>query len=260
LNNTLNTKQEYKQQIKENNMKPIIGITSGSSGDESGLRATLSEAYINAIKRAGGIPLIVPYCILADDADEYITRLDGVLFSGGADISPHLYDEEPVREVASFSSVRDAGEFALIRAAGSQRKPVFGICRGCEVLNVALGGSLFQDIPTQIPESIGHYPAKILFDELYHNVSILSGESRMASIFKLPAIRTNSFHHQSVKQLAPGLRVTAVAKDGVIEAYEGTDPAWYVHSVQFHPEGLFGKHQEFLGLFTDFITACNRSP
>ena len=239
-------------------MKPFIGITTDYSGEYSPFRICLEEPYAIEIRRAGGLPVLLPLDISPEDAVEYASKLDGILFSGGSDLSPHLFNEEPIRELNSLLSSRDYSELALMKAAQRLCLPVFGICRGCQTINVALGGTLFQDIPRQIPGAHGHYPKDTPVFEPYHSVSILSDDSRMAAIFKKPVVRTNSFHHQSVRQLAPGLRVTAQSSDGIIEAYEGADSAWYVHAVQFHPETMGEKHPEFRGLFTDFVTACLR--
>ena len=237
-------------------MKPFIGITTGFTGEDSQIAIFLRETYSNEVRRAGGTPILLPLDIKHEHVEEYTGRIDGILFSGGGDISPHLFDEDPIRELLTFLTIRDDTEMALMKVALQLRLPVLGICRGCQIINVSLGGSLIQDIPRQIPESIGHYPKGLPYHEPYHNVSILPGESRMASIFKQPVIRTNSFHHQSVKELAAGLRKTAETSDGIIEAFEGIDPAWYVHCVQFHPETMCEKHPQFRGIFTDFVNAC----
>ena len=237
-------------------MKPVIGITVSFSGQDSQTAIFLRETYPNEIRRAGGVPVILPLYIADGDIEEYTSRIDGILFSGGADLSPHLFNEDPIWELNSLSSVRDETELALMKAARLLHIPVLGICRGCQTINVALGGSLIQDIPRQINNSIGHYPKDTPSYEPYHNVTILPGESRIAAIFKQSVIRTNSFHHQAVKQLAPGLRVTAKTQDGIIEAYEGEDPSWFIHSLQFHPETMCEKHPEFRGVFTDFVKVC----
>jgi len=237
-------------------MKPVIGITTDCVVDGASSRIGLKETYSNEIRRAGGLPILLPLEIAEEDAEEYASKLDGILFSGGADLSPHLFDEEPIWELNSFLSSRDNTELALMKAARNLRLPIFGICRGCQTINVALGGTLYQDIPRQIPGSNGHYPKGTPVYEPYHSVSILGSDSRMAAVFKKPFIRTNSFHHQSVKQLAEGLRLTAQTADGIVEAYEGIDPAWFIHAVQFHPEAMSEKHPEFRGLFIDFIKAC----
>ena len=237
-------------------MKPFIGITTNFTGQDAQLCISLRETYCNEIRRAGGVPVLLPLDIKSEDIGEYTARVDGILFSGGADLSTHLFNEDPIWELNSVSSVRDATELALMEAARHLKLPVLGICRGCQTVNVALGGTLIQDIARQIPNSIGHYPKDTPSCEPYHNVTILDGESRIAAIIKQPGIRTNSFHHQAVKQLAPGLRVTAQTSDGIVEAYESADPSWFVHCVQFHPEAMSEKHPEFRGFFTDFVMAC----
>jgi len=239
-------------------LKPLIGITTSFTGEDTQLAVYLPQVYCKAISLSGGTPVLLPLEIKPEFAKEYTSKLDGILFSGGGDLSPHLFDEDPIRELLKFFTVRDETELALINQARDLRLPVLGICRGCQVINVALGGSLYQDIPSQRPEAIGHYPKGIPVYEPYHKINILPIESRLTHIFKKPSIMTNSFHHQSVKQLAQGLRLTAQSSDGIIEAFEGIDPAWYVHGLQFHPEAMCEKHPEFLGLFADFVNACQK--
>ncbi|MCL2006592.1 MAG: gamma-glutamyl-gamma-aminobutyrate hydrolase family protein [Treponema sp.] len=237
-------------------MKPFIGITTSFQGEDYQIGSYLRATYSNEIRRAGGTPVLLPHNIPPEEAGEYTAKLDGLLFSGGGDLSPHYFNEEPIRELVSFFSIRDVTELSLMREAQQIGLPLLGICRGCQLINVALGGSLYQDIPRQVPDSIGHYPKGTPHYEPYHNISILPGESHIASIVKQPSIRTNSFHHQSVKDLAPGLKVTAKSCDGIIEAFEGTDPSWYVNCVQFHPETMCEKHPEFRAFFTHFVNFC----
>jgi len=239
-------------------MKPLIGITTDSAGDTAPWRISLKETYSNAIRAAGGLPILLPLDISAEDVEEYVPKLNGVLFSGGSDLSPHLFKEEPIKELNSLLTSRDNTEMALMKVIQRLRIPIFGICRGIQTINTALGGTLFQDIPQQIPGAHGHYPRGTPAFEPYHSISILQSDSRIGSVFKKSAIRTNSFHHQSIKQIAPGLRVTAQASDGVIEACESTESAWYIHAVQFHPEAMCEKHPEFLGLFIEFVNACRK--
>ena len=239
-------------------MKPLIGITTDYSGDFPPWRICLKETYTNEVRRAGVLPILLPLDVSAEDVEEYTAKLDGILFSGGSDLSPHLFNEEPIRELNSLITVRDNTELALMNSARKLRLPILGICRGCQTINVALGGTLYQDIPRQIPDSHGHYPKGTTMYEPYHSVKILSEGSIMSAVFKKPVVRTNSFHHQSVKELAKGMRLTAQATDGVIEAFESADSAWYVHALQFHPEAMSERHPEFRGIFTHFVTACQR--
>ena len=239
-------------------MKPVIGITTSYIGEASPMRIFLKETYSNEIRQAGGLPMLLPLDINIEDIKEYTARLDGILFSGGADLSPHLFNEEPMWELNCLLSSRDNTELGLMKAARDLRMPIFGICRGCQTINVALGGTLYQDIQRQVPGSHGHYPKDTPACEAYHSVSILDAGSYMAEVFKQSVIRTNSFHHQSVKKLAEGLRLTAQTSDGIVEAFQGVDPGWYVHAVQFHPEAMSSKYPEFHGLFVSFIEACRK--
>lgn len=238
-------------------MKTRIGITAFPSARDGSRYATLNENYTRSVRAAGGLPLLLPFDYTPDEAEAALDNLDGLLLSGGGDLLPALYGEEPLRSVHRVCAVYDASELALFAAARRRRMPVFGICRGCQVINVGLGGTLFQDIPSQLPDAQGHSPEGLAMAEPYHNVSICERQSIMAEVFGTDGVRTNSFHHQSARELAAGLRVTARTADGIVEAIESSDPAWYVHGVQFHPEAHTRDYPAFVGLFRHFVQAAN---
>lgn len=241
-------------------MKPRIGITSFEDPREYGAVVALNAAYVQSIVLAGGTPLILPVADQGSDfeeyAQEYAETVDGLLFSGGVDLSPYLFGEAPLPSVKRFSEIRDSSELALFRAARARGLPILGICRGCQVINVALGGTLYQDIPTQLPGAHGHYPEGLARDELYHEIEIADSGSRLAGALGAGRLRTNSFHHQAVRDLGKGLVQTASALDGVIEGFEGTDPNEFLVAVQFHPEALTLRYPRFLELFRAFTTAA----
>lgn len=239
-------------------MAPLIGITSYSEHKQRGVHAGLNENYARSVRAAGGMPLLVPIARdpRAEEVEGLLDRLDGLLFSGGSDLAPLAYGEDPLRAVNTWSGDRDAWELALCRAAVARGMPVLGICRGQQLVNVALGGSLVQDIPTQVEGALGHAPTMDSMDELHHRIEIGAGDSAMAAIFGAGSLAVNSFHHQAVKRLGEGLRVTARAADGVVEAIEGAGLPGFLLCVQFHPEALTARWPAFLGLFRAHVEAA----
>jgi len=237
-------------------MKTRIGITAFPVRRDADRYSTLNENYTRSVRAAEGLPFLLPFDYSPAEAEACLDSLDGLLLSGGGDLLPAFYNEEPLRTVNRVCALHDRSELALLAAAARRRLPVFGICRGCQVINVGLGGSLIQDIPSQLPQSQGHSPEGLHMSEPYHSVDICDKQSILAAVFESDRVRTNSFHHQAVQRLADGLRVTGRTDDGIIEAFEGCDPAWYVHGVQFHPEAHTRDYPAFLGLFSHFVQAA----
>ncbi len=241
-------------------MKPIIGISASAVRSEGDVYSRLNENYTRSVRAAGGLPLILPFDLTQADAEAAVAVIDGLLFSGGGDVDPRYFGEDPHPALRRVSAAYDASELALFKAAEKARLPVLGICRGCQLINVAMGGSLYQDIPAQLPAAIAHYPAGAPMDESFHRVDIVDSGSIMARCVGLEELYTNSFHHQAVRKLATGLRVTAKTSDGVIEAFEGSDGAWFLHALQFHPEALTKpgapRGADFLKLFGSFVDAA----
>ncbi|MDH6350469.1 MULTISPECIES: gamma-glutamyl-gamma-aminobutyrate hydrolase family protein [Brevibacillus] len=232
-------------------MKPIIGLTTFLS--EQSKYSTVSRNYVDSIYAAGGVPITIPIVEDKTDYSEYIDLVDGILFTGGNDIAPYYFGENPLKELHSMSSIRDEYELSLFRKAYEKNVPIFGICRGIQLINVALGGSLYQDIYSQIPGALGHSPTQTASDELYHSIQI-SKHTQLYDIFGEERIFTNSFHHQSVKQLGKNLVATAFSEDGIVEALESTEERFLL-GVQWHPECMTKRHPMFLKLFSAFIQA-----
>jgi len=242
--------------------KPIIGITTLNwpvpiSGQVLKVQG-MFESYIQAVDRAGGIPLMIPLTLTEEDLRGVYQRLDGVLIPGGGDIDPVHYGEERHPKTNDIDPNRDRIELAITRQAVDGGKPVFGICRGAQVFNVALGGTLHQDIPSDFPEALGHYyiPPEFPREHLAHEVQV-EEESRLARYVSAPIVKVNSRHHQSVKKLAPGLEVVARAPDGVVEAIELPGHPFAL-GVQWHPENITAQ-PEMLRLFIQFIQAAANS-
>lgn len=235
-------------------MKPIIGMTAtlSRSVGASGTFMTGCD-YVRSIAEAGGIPLLIPE---GDErtAEEYAAFCDGILIPGGGDIHPMLYGEAPIASLHDLHLSHDRFELALVRAADAHDKPIFGICRGIQVINVAFGGSLWQDIPSQCLGAAAHVGPADARDEPYHRIVCTEG-SRMRSLFG-ECVMTNSYHHQAVKEPAPGFVVTARSDDGMIEAIEHTSRP--VFGVQFHPENYTQRYQAFASLFGAFVDLCGK--
>jgi len=210
------------------------------------------DEHIDCILQAGGLPVMLPVAAGAENAKAYIDNLDGLLIPGGEDVTPFLYGEEPVPQVKLIKREKDDFELALIREAIAQNKPVFGVCRGQQLVNVALGGTLIQDIPTQ-GGKISHHQDDTIPSELIHSVELTEG-THLHQLFGKTRLEVNAYHHQAVKEVAPGLRVAAKAPDGIIEAVESEDGR--IFAVQWHPECLCKRYPEFLALYRRLIELC----
>lgn len=224
-------------------MKPLIGISCGTFYDRAWCPPSFGHrrTYVDAVVAAGGAPLLLPPL---DDLVVLRTlydQVDGLLLAGGGDISPTLYGEEPHERLGMIDPLRDASELPMARWAVAEGKPVLGICRGVQVLNVALGGTLYQDIGAQLATDLVHDLSYRNEDWAFlaHEVHIEAG-SRLGGLLGSETIMINSLHHQSIKDVAPGLRPVAWAPDGVVEALEGVNGAFVV-GVQCHPEALQGE-------------------
>ena len=194
--------------------------------------------------------------------DHYARWLDGLVLHGGADVSPLSYGEVPLQEKWAGDRVRDEYEIALVAAFERAGKPVFGVCRGLQLLNVAYGGTLYQDIATQLPQALPHRDATV-YDRNFHTVEIVEG-TRLAQLYPgTKSARVNSIHHQAIKDLAPGFAVEAVSnEDGLIEAIRRPDAGRpYIAAVQWHPEFHVPGSDTFddAALLEDFLAAARRS-
>jgi putative glutamine amidotransferase len=234
---------------------PLIGLTSTASTNASDSPVCqLGQAYINAIQKAGGIPLAIPIGIDQVQVKSLLSRLDGLLLTGGGDIDPRTFKGASHPKVYGISSERDALEFYLLEAAVSLNKPFLAICRGIQVLNVAFGGDLYTHIQDQVEKSLKHdwFP-KFPRDKIAHTVRLIPG-SKLHRIFETDKIRVNSLHHQGIKTVGEGLKATAFAPDGLVEGLE-VDGAGFAIGVQWHPECL-PEDEKSARLFKAFVNAC----
>jgi putative glutamine amidotransferase len=241
--------------------RPVIGITmqtQESSGNDSSVSWSLGARYVQPLAAAGAVPFLIP--LLPEDEATLravFAHLDGLFLTGGCDIDPALYGEERHPRCERSDPAREETERVLLRWALATCKPVFGICRGMQMINVASGGSLYQDLAAQQPTALRHdYFSCDGFarDRLTHDVRIEPG-SRLAQTLAAEQMAVNSMHHQGVKRLAPGLRATAFAPDGLVEGIEGTGPAFLV-GVQWHPEELVEADAAMQRLFIGFVEAA----
>ena len=241
-------------------MKPLIGITcsrtvGGAWGQYSlgHFMDYIYEEYCQAILYCGGAPVIIP---ISQDTGTFRTifdRLDGLLLSGGPDINPRLYGEESSPGLGEVDEGLDRMELEAAALAFQANLPTLGICRGAQILNVSQGGTLYQDIPGQVQDSIGH-AQKADKNVLTHSIQI-EGKTLLAGISKRKAIWVNGKHHQAIKDLAPGFRVSARATDGIIEAIEHPSKKFLL-GVQWHPEGTWEDDLYSKRLFRAFIEAA----
>jgi putative glutamine amidotransferase len=231
--------------------RPLIGITIGYSPDDREI-FQLRDDYVRSVETAGGLPIVLAPGN-PEDAAPLLDRLDGLLLTGGADVGPHIYGAEQHPTVVRVLPERDAFELALVREALSRDLPLLAICRGHQVLNVATGGTLVQDIPSQLEGTVDHDPEGERWHQA-HEVSILPG-TRLRAILERDEVAVNSFHHQAVKDVGQGLVVSARASgDGVIEALERPDSRFVV-GVQWHPEAFWDKGGAFQPLFAALVRA-----
>ncbi len=223
----------------------IVGLSSKARAGEASANLT----YVNAVKKAGGVPLVIPMTTDDRQIDAILDVIDALIMTGGEDIAPLKYfGEEPHPNLGEVVPERDAFDIKLIQKAVAKGIPVLGICRGVQALNVAFGGTLYQDIPTQVPTYSIQHSQDAPGSVGTHSIAI-DKNSVLYKQLGVEKIAVNSFHHQAVKDVAPGFKVTAKSKDGIVEAIEKIDNP-KVWGVQFHPEILVsGGNNDFIGIF-----------
>ena len=241
-----------------NQRRPLIGITGRKDSSARLLHApmhSVGETYTRAVHRAGGTPLILPPLLTPEDVPGLLAQLDGLLLSGGEDIDPVRYRQTPGLHLGRIDPERDAGEFALVRSWLPTAKPLLAICRGHQVLNVVLGGNLYQEIADALPNALDHafVPARPM-ERAVHTVT-LAPDSQLSQILGRTEVAVNSAHHQAVDELGETLVVTAFAPDGVVEAMENPDHRFCI-SVQWHPEAMVKVSETMTPLFKALVEAA----
>ncbi|MGH7392759.1 MAG: gamma-glutamyl-gamma-aminobutyrate hydrolase family protein [Candidatus Rokuibacteriota bacterium] len=234
---------------------PLIGVTTSVTLGHTPERAHVNAAYLRAVQQAGGVPVALPPHLDAPSRDALWRRLDGLLLTGGGDLAPERFGEPPHAAVYDVAPERDALELTLTERALAGAVPVLAICRGIQVLNVALGGSLIQDLPTEVPGPVAHSQTAPR-EEPTHDVKVMVEGTRLGAVVESAELSVNSFHHQAIKRLGRGLRAVAWAPDGVIEGVDMPDARALVIGVQWHPEDLVGRDAAARRLFSALVQAA----
>ncbi len=232
------------------NKSPLIGVT--PLWDVARQSVWMLPDYLDGIKAAGGLPVVLPLDFSEEDADRIVETCDGFLFTGGQDVSPSLYGMEDATGTIVSSPERDQLEALLLSKALEADKPILGICRGLQFINAFVGGTLWQDLPLQHPSEIVHRQGKP-YGVPTHQVK-LSGD--LQTLLGKDILEVNTLHHQAVKDLGNGLIPMAVAPDGIIEAARLMGKR-FVWTVQWHPEYLFRTDKDSLAIFSCFVEHCN---
>lgn len=232
-------------------MAPIIGVTSHVELD---FIHTVSNDYLQSVIQAGGVPIILPIGI-DEHARKLAEKIDGLVVTGGGDIDPTLFGEEPMPNLGMISPGRDSFEILMIQEMLKMDKPVLAICRGIQILNIAVGGDMYQDIYSQISEPLLQHGQKAARSHLSHYVDTPEN-SLLAKIAGQPRFKVNSYHHQAVRDVPKPLVVSGTASDGIIEAIESIEHK-FVLGVQWHPEPLAVKEDGVsIRIFEQFIENC----
>lgn len=235
--------------------KPMIAVVGATASVPINPTAPVTvdfvnDAYCQAIIMAGGIPVIIP---VQDNVEDILPRFDGLFFPGGEDVDPKLYGEEPSRFLTAMNEHTDNFAISAVKYAVAHSMPILGICRGMQIVNVALGGSLYQDLMLKNPNHALH-SQRCSRDYLTHNVHI-EDNTLLVKLLGQNSIYTNTMHHQCVKDVGEGLKITAATKDEIPEAMENNDGS--ILLVQWHPEELLKTQPIMINIFKHFIDGCN---
>ena len=231
--------------------KPIIGVMPLWDDEKESL--WMLPGYFEGISQAGGIPVMLPLTDDNQELEQLVKMCEGFLFTGGHDVTPELYGETALEGLVCSCSKRDAMENEVLELAIANKKPILGICRGIQFINAALGGTLYQDIPTQHPTQIDHHQAPP-YDVSVHEVEIVKG-SPLYKCLNTERLSVNSYHHQAVKDVAPGLKIMAAAEDGLVEGLYMPEHR-FLWAVQWHPEFSFWKDENSRKIFKAFVDAA----
>ncbi len=233
-------------------MKPVIGVLPLVDMEKNSY--WMIPGYMKAIETAGGLPVMLPLTDKLDELEQIIQSIDGLLLTGGQDIDPSLYNEKRIPQCGESCPERDKMDKLLVGLALEADKPILGICRGLQLLNAVLGGTLYQDIPTQHNSKINH-TMKPPYDVPAHTVTVIA-DTPLASLLNITTLDVNSLHHQAIRDMSTKLEPMALTHDGIVEAVYMEDK-YFVWAVQWHPELSYEKDEHALALFNALIQACN---
>ena len=229
---------------------PIIGVFAGIDDEHN---TSVLYPYISAIEKSYGLPILIPYIENADNLKKLINLCDGIFFTGGVDINPKLYGCEKSSQCGKIEIYRDKIEFLAFSIALKLKKPILGVCRGAQLINVALGGTLYQDINSEISTEISHIQVEPKTSHSHEIV--IKNETPLFELLGKNRIKANSFHHQAIKKLGKHLKIMANADDGIVEAFYMKDEV-YLRAYQWHPERLCNIDENNKMIFYDFIKDC----
>ena len=234
--------------------KPIVGVMPLWDDEKDSI--WMLPGYMDGLHQAGAIPLIFPFTANEEELTQLAELCDGFLFTGGHDVSPQLYHEQPMEGLVSTCEKRDRMETIILKIAMEADKPVLGICRGIQLINAALGGSLYQDLPLQHPSETNHH-GRAPYDQPVHDTKVYR-DSPLYGCLGKEILPVNSYHHQAVKDLATGLEVMAAAPDGIVEAFYKPDQR-FLWAVQWHPEFAYRTDENSRKIFSAFVGAMERA-
>lgn len=232
-------------------MKPLIGVLPLWDSEKESY--WMLPGYMHGIEAAGGVPVMLPLTTDTAILERFTAICAGFLFTGGQDVSPELYGDKKRFENIDCCAMRDEMEEKLLRSALAADKAVFGICRGIQFINAALGGTLFQDLPAEHPSELEHHQHPP-YDRPVHKVKIIKG-TPLFDLLKKEALQVNSYHHQAIKTLAPELKAMATAQDGICEGVY-IENKKFVWAVQWHPEFSYKTDADSMALFKAFVNAA----
>jgi putative glutamine amidotransferase len=240
------------------NKKPIIGITGAYVNHNEYMEGVyVHHDYHKSVAANGGIPIILPF-INAEVALETVSLCDGIILSGGEDVDPQFYGQDPHPHLGPTIPERDLAEIAIVKYAIDNNIPLLAICRGVQILNVALGGTLIQDIPSQLKEPIQH--SQVINRSRDTHWVTISKNSKLFQVIGSDRVRVNSLHHQALDRISTDLRVVAQSSDGTIEGVEYKHPTTFMVGVQWHPESMASTNQAMNNLFVEFIKNSAKVP
>lgn len=237
-------------------MNPVIGIV--PSIEETKKQYFTNITNVRAIQRVGGLPFILPYTKSKELIKKYATFIDGLYLAGGNDLDPCYYKEDPHPMLGEVNPTRDEFEWEMLKNISKADKPVLGVCKGAQVINVFFGGSLYQDLSSQLTQSSIQHGQKALLKYPVHVVELVNN-TKLHDIIRKATIKVNSHHHQAIREVGDGITVSGQTNDGIIESIESTRHSFII-GVQWHPEELFEADEELaVKLYKEFINQCKRT-